>query len=126
MYNFIHYYIYNQQLQKGKSEGFARANGSMVAAMTISMHIALLLSVIKMILIKYCDIVLQPKYLWLAHPGLMTIFLIFYFRFSSKKNTELIMDKLATEKDPTRGSNTIKIVALIFVPIIIVFILAPK
>jgi hypothetical protein len=85
MYKFIHYYIYSQQLQREKSEGFARVNGSMVAAMTISIHIALLLSVIKMILAKYYDIVLPPKYLWLAYPGLMAIFLIFSFWFSSKK-----------------------------------------
>ena len=126
MYRFDHYFRYNQQLQRGKSDAVARATGGMLAAMTISIHIVLLLSVIKMILAKYFAMVLQRKDLWFVYPGLMIIFLFYSFWFGSKKRTQVIMDKLVTEKDPTRGSNAIKVIAIIFVPLIVVFILAPK
>jgi hypothetical protein len=126
MYNFIHYFIYNQQLQKGKSERFSRANGGLVAGMTMVLHFVLILAIIRAILSAYFAIAIPA----IAFSGIKFIASIIalssFFWFKSKKRTELIMDKLVTEKDPTRGSNAFKVIAIIFVPIIIIFILAPK
>lgn len=126
MYKFIHYFIYNQQLQKGKSEGFARANGGLVVGLAMGLHFALIVTIAKTVLTKYFPVVVSAKGLDIIKCIALAIFLTSFFWFSSKKRTQVIMDKLVTEKDPTRKSNAIKVIAIIFVPIIVVFILAPK
>jgi len=126
MYKFIHYFIYNQQLQKGKSEGFARANGGMAVGFAMCVHFTLIISITNTILKKYFPVVIPAKGFDAIKCIALAILMAAFFGFKSKKRTELIMDKLVTEKDPTRGSNAFKVIAIIFVPIIIIFILAPK
>jgi hypothetical protein len=126
MYKFIHYYIYSQQLQKGKSEGFARANGGMTVGFAMCVHFTLIISITNTILRKYFPVVITAKGLDAIKCIALAILVAAFFWFKSKKRTELIMDKLITEKDPTRGGNAFKVIAIIFVPMIVIFILAPK
>jgi hypothetical protein len=84
MYKFIHYFIYNQQLQKGKSEGFARANGGMVAGLAMSMHFILIITIAKTIISKYFPIVLTAKDFDAIKCITLAILVAAFFWFKSK------------------------------------------
>jgi hypothetical protein len=125
MYNFVYYFIYNQQLQKGKSEWYARGLGGMVAALPICLHGLLILIIFKKILLVYFNIQLKVNYS-IAKQVTVLIFFLLSFWFKSKKTTERIMAKLTTDKDPTRTANAIKVVIIIFLPIILALILSQR
>jgi hypothetical protein len=126
MYKFIHYFIYNQQLQKGKSEAFARGNGSLVAALAIVLHLELIFAITRKILSNYYTISFTRKEYQFILYALLGIMALSYYWFNSVKRTQRIMDKLVTDRDPTRTGNVIKVIAIIFIPLIISIILAPR
>lgn len=49
MYDFLFFFIYSQQIQKGKSETFSRLNGSLIAGITLEIHILFILSILRKI-----------------------------------------------------------------------------
>ena len=55
MYNFIFFFIYSQQIQKGKSEIFSRLNGSLIAGIAIVVHIGFILSVLRKNILKSAE-----------------------------------------------------------------------
>lgn len=125
MYYFVYYVIYNQQIQKGKSEGFARANGGLVVALAIAAHFILLFAFTKNIIFRYLQIATVPKD-W--NFGYIVAFLIFSWAFKwfkSEKRTKIIMDKLLTESDPSRTGNLFKVLCVIIIPFILIFIISP-
>jgi hypothetical protein len=126
MYSFVHYFIYNQQLQKGKTEGFARSNGSLVAALTIVIHLELIFVIVRKTLSKNYFVSFSTVGYRLFQLLILGIFALAYYWFNSTERTQRIMGKLVTEKDPARGVNAIKVIALIFVPVITMIILVPK
>jgi uncharacterized membrane protein len=126
MYKFVYYFIYNQQLQKGKSEAFARGNGSLVAALAVVLHLELLFTLIRKVLSNYYSISFNKKEYQFILYALLGIFALSYYWFKSVKRTQRIMDKLVTDRDPTRTGNVIKVIAIIFIPLIVIIILAPR
>ena len=121
MYNFIYYVIYNQQKQKNRSESYSRFHGSLLAWFAMFFHILLLIAIIRKILLVYYNISIPRKYLNFLYflPG-PSYLISFWYR--SNKVTQKIMDKFLTDKDPARDSNLFKVAALIFLPIIIMFV----
>jgi hypothetical protein len=126
MYNFIHYFIYNQQLQKGKSDPFARANGGMVAALALCLHILLIFGILKKVLAARFSINFPVNYYGIAKLVILSILSLAYLWFKSEKRTQQIMAKLTTDKDPTRIANAFKVIIIIFLPIILLIIISQQ
>jgi hypothetical protein len=126
MYKFVHYFIYNQQLQKGKSEGFSRWNGSMVAALAVCIHISFVLAVAKWLLSDFFNIRIPNIDHWIIKIVALGIFGLSSYWFNSKERTQRIIDQLGKGEYATGSNNAIKVIAIIFVPVIFIIILAQK
>ena len=125
MYNFVYYVIYNQQIQKGKSEWFSRCNGAGVAALSATMHGMFLISVTRRIVFKYLRISTENKDWGFVYWVSAIIFALTFWWFNSAKRTQLINDKLLTDKDPSRNGNIFKVLAILVIPVILIMIMTP-
>jgi len=126
MYNFVYYVIYNQQIQKGKSARFSRANGGLVVGLAVAVHICLILVFMRRVLFKLIGISSQSKDWNFAYIVTSVAFWCAFWWIKTEKRTQIIMDKLVTDKDPSRTGNIIKVFAIIVIPIIIIFALSPS
>jgi len=98
----------------------------MVAGLAVCMHFYFVVALVKWILSGYLNIrIPRIDYGTIKIVGLGILGSAFYW-FNSKKRTQKIMDKLVTDKDPTSRINAIKVIGIIFVPTILIIILAQK
>lgn len=127
MYDFIFYVIYNQQLQKAKSQKFARYNGSLIALVTFFFHIFLLLTIIKFfgnINITIFGLLLKENRF--LEVGFLVVCLGVAYYFYNDKRIERISNKYVNSGNPTSRINYLKVILLMFVPLILFFVLARK
>jgi hypothetical protein len=127
MYDFIFFFIYSQQIQKGKSELFSRLNGSLIVGVTLVIHIAFVLSVFRKIFFhgdegynvggQTGDIV--GKFI------VILIFVSAQFYYNIKR-AEIILRKHDGSLIAMSTSNIIKVLLLIFAPLIILMRLSIK
>ncbi len=126
MYNFIYFVIYNQQIKKGGSETFSRYNGSLIVSFALIVHFAFLGLIMKLIVryfnnaffnIKINKVFFVPFVL-----GVMVMTIIYY----NTNRTKIILNKYSTIVNPTSSGNFLKLLSIIFIPLIIGAILSNK
>jgi len=125
MYNFIYYIIYKQQIEKGRSLGFARYNGCLIVGLTVIIHVMLFFSILKTIFLNWFK-----NHIGKVNSGIMFLFvfivfcLVFYYYNS--RITEKILNRYSRDLKPSRTINYIKIMIITLIPLIIGIILARK
>lgn len=125
MYDFIYYTIYKQQIEKGRSLGFSRYNGCLIVGFAVIVHIMFLFSILKTIFLNWFR-----NHIGKVNSGITFLFvsivfcLVFYY-YNTKK-TEKILNRYYRDLYPTRIINYIKIIIIIFLPLILGIILAGK
>lgn len=126
MYDFIYYVIYKQQIEKGRSLGFSRYNGCLIVGFAVIVHIMFLFSILKIIFLNWFR-----DYIGKVNSGITFLFvfiifgLVFYY-YNDTKKTEKILNRYSRDLYPTSIINYIKIIIIIFLPLIIGIILARK
>ena len=116
MYNLIFYYIYRQQINKGKSTGFARYNGSLIVFLALCMHIFLVMAIMQ----KYFNHNADIKFLTTNKPLEYIIFILcvwltsFYY---NKRRAEKIEGKYC-EKEWVNSYGGGITLLLIFAPLL--------
>ena len=114
-----------QQLEKGKSKGFARYNGALIVGLTVGIHAMLLYSILKTIFLNWFK-----NHVGKVNPGILSLFvfsvfgLVFYYYDS--KITEKILNRHADAQNPTRAINYVKVISIMFIPLILGIILAKR
>jgi len=78
------------------------------------------------VLFKLIGISSQSKDWNFAYIVTSVAFWCAFWWIKTEKRTQIIMDKLVTDKDPSRTGNIIKVFAIIVIPIIIIFALSPS
>jgi len=121
MYNLIFYYIYRQQINKGKSRLSARYNGSIIVLIALSFHIGVFLAIIR----KYFLTEEVAKNSLLRNKGLLTAFalgLIFliYLYFTNNR-IEKIENKYSESQFFHKYGGLLTAI-LIFIPMLIFII----
>jgi hypothetical protein len=126
MYNFIFYVIYCQQIQKEKGEAFARYNGSLIVGLAIFMHICFFAVVLKKVLSHFyeIDFVVLNKGIWLI-PVLFFFTLVFIY-YNKERTQKILNNRYSENLNPTRTSNYIKVLCIIFIPLVIIIALSKK
>src|ERR1700737_4341088 len=108
MYDFVFFVIYNQQIKKGKGAGFARYNGSLIASLTLLIHIMLLFSIFKFICFSW-----YKTHSGVLNKGFISFFVVILmilgFFYYNENRTEKISHKFARDANPTRVGNYIKV-----------------
>ncbi|CAN5500664.1 hypothetical protein BH10BAC3_BH10BAC3_02120 [soil metagenome] len=85
MYDYIFFFIYSQQIRKGKSESFSRYNGALIVALSLVIHIFFCFAV-------YRKFFLEPGqgYGFLNRSSesvpVIVIFVLVFFYYIEKKN----------------------------------------
>ena len=117
MYNFIYFVIYNQQIQKGSSQTFARYNGSLIVALALIGHASLVLLSLKKVLSNFFAIEFPAKNKVVFLPFVILFILLALLYYNSDRTKEVI-EKFTSDKDPVRILNFVKVLSIIFVPVI--------
>lgn len=123
MYNFIYYVIYNQQLEKGKSPGFSRYNGCLIVALALIIHMMFLFAITKSIILHWFEKHFRKIETWNVPIFVITIFII-VFSYYNKEKSEKILNKFSNYLNPTRTINYMKIMLIMFIPLLIAIILS--
>lgn len=125
MYDFIYYIIYKQQIEKGRSVGFARYNGCLIVGITIIIHLMFFLSVLKTIFLDWFK-----NHIGKVNEGMifLFVFLVFcsVFYYYNARITEGILNRYSGDIKSTRIISYVKIMIIILFPLIIAIILARK
>lgn len=124
MYNFTYFVIYNQQIQKGQSETFSRYNGILLVWLAVIVHLSFIGLIIKKIISRfygYAFVLNKGTYLPIIISFLTPI--IFYY---NRQRTDQILKMYSGQGSPTKASNFIKVLSIIFIPLIIGAILSKK
>ena len=124
MYNFVFFFIYSQQIQKGKSEFFSIRNGALIVGLTLIIHIGFLYAI-------YRKIFLMGSQGYGGSKSIISLFVIAIFVLSqfyyNKKITNKILERENGELLFTGDIwNNIKMILLCFVPLIIEICLSIK
>ena len=117
MYNLIFYFIFNQQINKGRSRGFARFNGSLIVYVALLIHVFLILEIIKKFFHNKMDIkfLTENKTLEFIFFSLCILLLYSYY---TPKRIEAITNKYAMSSLLENYGGVITI-CLIFIPLLI-------
>ncbi len=126
MYNFIFIVIYIQQIEKKRSETFARYNGSLIVSFTLGLHLLLIAAIIKKIQKYYFDVDF-----YFENKSILILFALILFtltfRYYSKNKTQIIQDKYAPKRKYILNSKNIaKVIVIIFLPLFLIVLLAKK
>lgn len=121
MYNFIFYYIYRQQINKGKSNGFARYNGGLIVVVSFCLHIFLVMAVMQ----KYFNHKVDIRFL--TSNKLLEYILFFFcvwfaYLYYNIERAEKIESEFL-EKEWFDNYGGIITLLLIFVPLILIIII---
>jgi hypothetical protein len=125
MYDFIYYVIYNQQLEKGKSLGFSRYNGCLIVAFTIWVHILFLFALLKTIFIEWFRSHIGKSNHAITGLFFVGVFGLVFYHYNIKR-TEAILNRYSNGMNPTSVSNYGKVIGILFIPLILIAILASK
>lgn len=111
--------MYNRYLKNGESSGLARFSGAIVCSFAIVVHLGLIYAILKKIYYSWFELHLQN-----VNKAQETIFVLAVFAFSQfyfrGPRVEEILLRFSSEKEPTRMSNYVKLVCLIFIPLAVV------
>ncbi len=125
MYDFIYFIIYQQQIEKGKSLGFARYNGCLIVGLTVIIHLMLLFSILKTIFsdwfTHHLGKVSEGTNLFFT----IAIFCLVFYYYNARK-TKRVMNKYAGKVKQKKIFNLLKITVIIFIPLMIEIMLARK
>ncbi len=124
MYDFIFFFIYSQQIQKGKSEAFSILNGRLIVWVAFGIHLGFVFSIFRKVFFQR-DTGYGNKY-----NSIITIFIvllsILISVYYNKKKAEKILAKHNGNLIVINTINTIKILLLIFIPLIILMKLSQR
>ena len=126
MYDFIYYIIYKQQIEKGRSLGFSRYNGCLIVAFAVIVHIMFLFSVLKTIFLNWFRDHIGKVNSGITFLFVFIVFFLIFYYYNNTKKTEKILNRYSGDIYPIRIINYIKIIIIIFLPLIIGIILARK
>ncbi len=121
MYNLIFYYIYCQQINKGKSIGFARFNGGLIVFLTIWLHAFLILAIIEKYFKHKVDIAFFTNNKTLEY-SFMLLCIWFAFLYFNNKRVEKI-DAEFSEKGWFNNYGGFLTLLLIFAPLISIVVI---
>jgi hypothetical protein len=121
MYNLIFYYIYRQQINKGKSNGFARFNGSLIVFVAFCFDIMLLMAIMQKYFGNKVDIRFLTSNKFLEY--ILFFFCIWctYSYYNSKRAEKIESKFLAKEWFDNYGG--VVTLLLIFVPLMLIIII---
>ena len=124
MYDFVFFLFYSQQIQKNRSEGFSRHNGSLIASFAIFIHIALIFAVTRKIIFP------SGEGYGLINPTLVKVMpiaiLIVGFFYYNRNRSNIILKKYNGNLLPVNTANVLKLILIVFVPLTIAAILSVK
>lgn len=114
-----------QQLEKGKSKGFARYNGALIVGLTVIIHIMLLYSILKTIFLNWFKTYVDKGSSGILYLFVFSVFGLGFLYYNSKK-TEKILNRYSDDQNPTKTINYIKVISLMLIPLILGIILAKR
>jgi hypothetical protein len=124
MYNFIFFFIYSQQIQKGKSELFSLLNGRLIVWLAVGIHIGFIFSIYRKIFFQ------GNEGYGNQYSGIITLFIfvlaILVNIYYSKKRVANILVGYSGELISMSTWNITKMLLLIFAPLITLMILSVK
>src|SRR5690606_14201994 len=126
MYNFIFYCLYSQQKKKGKSDTFARFNGSLVTGLTLAFHLGFIIVVARAI---YFNTIHYHYWSLLdAVPYKIVCFLIMLtpFLYYNKVRVERIKEHYHNEYLSFNILNTLKFILIFILPLLVIIKLSSK
>jgi hypothetical protein len=124
MYDFIFFFIYSQQIQKGKSDLFSIINGRLIVWFAFIVHVGFIFSVFRKIYFQTGEgFGYQYNSLIIFFIFLLSILVNIYY---SKKKVEKILVKHNGNLTVINTINTIKVMVLIFVPLVIMMKLSVR
>lgn len=123
MYDFVFYLVYSQQLKRGKSNGFARYNGSLIVSLTLVIHVMLLFSIGKIFFLDW-----YRNHVGFVNKSFITVFvlsfmILVFFYYNANKADE-ISRKYIDDKRPSRLSNILKIIVIAIFPLAISIVIS--
>jgi hypothetical protein len=125
MYSFIYFVIYNQQIQRGKSESFSRYNGSLIVSLAFGIHIMFILAIIKKIRSYFfnLDFFTETKNTLTPFVFILMISTFFYY---NKNRTDKILVKYSAIEKPLSQPNIFKVICIIFIPLAFIIAFTKK
>lgn len=126
MYNFIFYCLYSQQKKKGKSDTFARFNGSLVTGLTLAFHLGFIIVVARAI---YFNTIHYHYWSILdAVPLKIVCFLIMSipFFYYNKERVERIKKHYHNEYLSLSALNVFKFILILILPLLVIIKLSSK
>lgn len=125
MYNFIYYILYKHQINKGSSTTFASYNAALIVAFTLVVHAMFLFSVFKKIFYNWFKDHTPYISKNITAPVALLIMAGVFIYYNNIK-TEKFLNKYS-EKQKSKGiCDFIKIMVMIFLPLIITIFLSKK
>lgn len=127
MYNFVYYVLYKRNLKDGK--GSARYNGSLIVAVTLMIHIGLLIAIMKKIFLsnvnwKYIsEITKEYKAIEIM---LIVLFILSVFLYYTKTRSEKVFNYYSQNVKHKKLTDGIKVLLIIFIPLITMMIIGWK
>ena len=112
-------------MQKGKSKSFARYNASLVVAMAILVHFAFLGIIIKLITNNSNHSAFNMKYNNAFYLPFVIGFMVMTMIYYNNERTDRLLSKHVGKNSPNI-INFIKVLSIIFIPVIIGAILSRK
>jgi len=125
MYNFIFFFIYSQQIQKEKSEAFSRWNGGLIVGVTLTIHLVFVASALRSSMFQN-DYYTFTRVIGLVLKILALPLIILTPLYYDSDRVKVILDKRNGVYLPINMWNSIKILSLIFIPLIFDLILAKR
>lgn len=117
MYDFIFYFIYHQQINKGKSKTFARFNGSLIVYVALLIHLFLLLEIIRKLFSSKIDLGFLTKNTFLE-VILFAILIRLSYSYYTPKRIETIINKYE-ESSIIEDYGGLITICLIFIPLLV-------
>jgi hypothetical protein len=120
MYNFVFWVLYMANLKDGR--GYGRYNGTIVVALAILIHILLVFTIVKRLFFhesyftSFKEWFNNNKFAYLI---ILALFAFLIFRYYNYERIEKILKKRSSESHPTKAINILKVLLIIFVPIIL-------
>ncbi|MBS1915400.1 MAG: hypothetical protein JST87_03925 [Bacteroidetes bacterium] len=122
MYDFIFFFIYSQQMIKGRDENFSRWNGAIVSVVAFMIHTMLILVVIDRFLLSgsrhFINTAIETVKLFVVPLLLLSGF------YYNPHRLKQILEKNQGNLYILNTIQIIKILLLIFGPMILIFVLA--
>lgn len=123
MYNLIFFYIYRQQLNKGKDKDFAIYNGSLIVSLAAFFHLATLYVIIEKVIKYEPDLSILKYYKSIEIVVIGLYMLIIYRYFSKNKKRIAKIEEQYSNNEIIKSYGGIIVAGLIFVPLLLFIIL---